>query len=221
KDLIIWGAWSAGQGHPGFWIVGMIGALLTSLYTFRMIFRVFFGPLQTPVSARAGYVMTVPLIILAFFALVSGSVKEPLLTFVQSTLPTMVEAHAAGMTETLSAVVAAFAFLSGLYIAYLFHLQRRNLAERVLANPVGRLLHGWWFADWGFDRLYEVILIQPFLWVSRINKHDFIDTFYTGMAHLIEVSYRALQRTQTGVMRWYAAGIAFGSVVFLALAEFL
>src|SRR5262245_11790379 len=40
KDLIIWGAWAAAQGRPGFWIAGMIGALLTSGCTFRLIFRV-------------------------------------------------------------------------------------------------------------------------------------------------------------------------------------
>ncbi len=55
KDLIIWQTWSAEQGHPGFWIAGMIGALLTSLYIFRVIFRVFFGSLGTPVTKRPGY----------------------------------------------------------------------------------------------------------------------------------------------------------------------
>ncbi len=220
KDLIIWGAWSSAQGHPGFWIVGMIGALLTSLYTFRVIFRVFFGPIQTPVGTRSGYVMTVPLLVLAFCVIVGGAVKDPLLAFLQSTLPTMVEANAAGMTETRSEVAAAFAFLIGLYVAYLFHLQRRNLAESVLANPVRRTLHAWWFAGWGFDWLYDTVLVQPFLWAARINKHDVIDTFYTGLARLTEVLYRVLQLTQPGVMRWYAAGIAFGSVLFLAIVVF-
>ena len=37
--------------------------------------------------------------------------KDPLLAFLQSTLPVMVEAHAAGMTETLSEVVAALRVL--------------------------------------------------------------------------------------------------------------
>ena len=54
KDLIIGNAWSSQQGHPGFWIAGMVGALLTSLYTFRVIFRVFFGPLGTSVTKRPG-----------------------------------------------------------------------------------------------------------------------------------------------------------------------
>ena len=79
------------QGHPGFWIVGMVGALLTSLYTFRVIFRVFFGPIQTLVGMRPGYAMTMPLVILAFCAIVGGAMKDPLLAFVQSTLPVMVE----------------------------------------------------------------------------------------------------------------------------------
>jgi NADH-quinone oxidoreductase subunit L len=220
KDLIIWGAWAAPQGHPAFWVAGMIGALLTSLYTFRLIFRVFFGPIQTPVSKRPGYVMTVPLVILAFFAIVGGAVKDPLLAFLRSTLPVMVEANATGMTETLSEVVAAFALLSGLYVAYLFHLQKRSLAEDAIANPAGRVLHAWWSADWGFDWLYDTVLVQPFQWVARTNKHDVVDTFYTNIARLTEALYRMLQLTQTGVMRWYAAGIAFGSVLFLALAVF-
>jgi NADH-quinone oxidoreductase subunit L len=221
KDLIIWGAWSAVQGHPGFWIVGIIGALLTSLYTFRLIFRVFFGPIQTSVSTRPGYAMTVPLVVLAFFAVVGGMVKEPLLAFVHSTLPAMVEANAAGMTETFSELVAALAFLAGLYVAYLFHLRKRSLAEDAVANPAGRVLHAWWSADWGFDWLYDKIFVQPFLWAARINKNDFIDGFYTGIARVTEILYRVLQFTQTGLMRWYAAGIALGSVLFLALAVFL
>src|SRR5499427_1435654 len=208
KDLIIWGAWSAAQGHPSFWIVGMIGALLTSLYTFRLIFRVFFGPIQTPVSKRPGYLMTVPLLILAFFALVGGAIKEPLLAFVQSTLPEMVEANAVGMTETVSMVVAVLAFLTGLYFAYLFHLQNRSLADAAVAHSASHGLHAWWFADWGFDWLYDNLFVQPFLWVAQINKGDFIDAFYTGVARLTEATYRAAQLTQTGLVRWYAAGLA-------------
>jgi NADH-quinone oxidoreductase subunit L len=132
----------------------------------------------------------------------------------------MVEAHAAGMTETLSEVVAAFAFLSGLYVAYLFHLQKRSQADQVVTNLAGRVLHAWWCAGWGFDWLYDRVLVQPILWVARSNKNDFIDTFYTGIARLTETLYRALHLTQTGVMRWYAAGIAVGSVLFLAMVMF-
>ena len=74
----------------------MLGALLTALYTFRLIFRVFFGPLGTPVTKRPGYAMTVPLVVLAFLSIVGGYLKEPLLGFLHSALPPTIEAHTGG-----------------------------------------------------------------------------------------------------------------------------
>src|SRR5262252_2181784 len=148
KDLIIWEAWSADHGHPGFWIAGMVGALLTSLYTFRLIFRVFFGPLGTPVTKRPGYTMTIPLAVLALFSFGAGYLKEPLLGFLHSALPATIEAPTGALTEIHSEAIAAVVLLIGIYLAYLFHLQKRSLAEAMVANPVGRMLHQWWFAGW-------------------------------------------------------------------------
>jgi len=221
KDLIIWGALSAEQGHPGLWIAGMVGALLTSLYTFRLIFRVFFGPLGTPVTKRPGYAMTVPLVILAFLSIVGGYLKQPLLDFLHSVLPPTIEAHIGALKEIHSEAIAALVFLIGLYFAYLFHLQKRSLADAIVASPVGRTLHQWWFAGWGFDWIYDKVFVQPFIWAAEINKSDFVDGFYTGVAGLTELFYRVLSQTETGRVRWYAMGMAAGSVLFIAMVLFL
>jgi NADH-quinone oxidoreductase subunit L len=221
KDLIIWQAWSAQGGHPVFWIAGMAGALLTSLYTFRLIFRVFFGPLGTPVTRRFGYLMTVPLVTLAFFAVVAGYLKAPLLTFLHSALPSTVEARSGGLTETSSEAIAAVVFLAGVYFAYLFHLKNRRLADSLVANPVGSALRQWWFAGWGFDWIYDKVFVQPFVWAANINKSDFVDGFYTGVARLTDLCYRGLSDTQTGRVRWYAAAMAAGSILFLGMVLFL
>jgi NADH-quinone oxidoreductase subunit L len=220
KDLIIWDAWSAENGHPALWIAGIAGALLTSLYTFRMIFRVFFGPLGLPVTKRPRSAMTIPLVILGFLSIVGGYLKQPLLDFLRSALPSTVEAHAGAMTELRSEAIAGVIFLIGLYFAYLFHLQKRNLADALVANPIGRTLHDWWFADWGFDWIYDKVFVQPFIWASEINKGDFIDAFYGGVAWLTQWSYRELSGTETGRVRWYAAGMAAGSVLFIAVVLF-
>ena len=102
KDLIIWDAWSAQYGHPAFWIAGIIGALLTSLYTFRMIFRVFFGPLAIPVTKRPGYRMTIPLVVLAFLSIVGGFLEGASAWILAFGLPSTIEAHAGSLTETRS-----------------------------------------------------------------------------------------------------------------------
>jgi NADH-quinone oxidoreductase subunit L len=220
KDLIIWDAWSAQNGDPALWIAGIIGALLTSLYTFRMIFRVFFGPLGIPVTKRPGYAMTIPLVVLGVLSVVGGYLKQPLLGFLHSTLPSAIEAHAGSLTEVRSEAIAGFIFLVGLYFAYLFHLQKRNLANALVAKPVGRMLHEWWFADWGFDWIYDKIFVQPFIWTAEVNKSDFVDAFYTGIARLTQMFYRGLSRTETGRVRWYAATMAAGSVLFIAMVLF-
>ena len=221
KDLIIWGALSAEQGHPGFWIAGIIGALLTSLYTFRLIFRVFFGPLGTPVTKRPGYAMTIPLLILAFLSIVGGYLKQPLLDFLHLVLPPTIEAPTGALTEIHSEAIAAIVFLIGVYFAYLFHLQKRSLADAMVANPVGRALHQWWFSGWGFDWLYDKAFVQPFIRAAEINKSDFIDAFYTGVARLTELFYRGLSETETGRLRWYTMGMAAGSVLFVVMVLFL
>ena len=220
KDLIIWSAWSAPQGHPLFWIAGMAGAFLTSLYTFRLIFRVFLGPLGTPVTKRPGYAMTVPLVVLAFFAIVAGYLKGPFLAVMDSVLPRTVEAHT-GLTEASSEAVAALLFLVGVYFAWLFHQRKRSLADALVANPAAHALHEWWFEGWGFDRIYDKAFVQPFVWVSQINKSDFIDAFYTRVSRLTDFFYREIIRTETGRVRWYAAAMAGGSVLFIAVVLFL
>ncbi|HVO60678.1 MAG TPA: NADH-quinone oxidoreductase subunit L [Terriglobales bacterium] len=217
KDLIIWQAWSAQSGHPALWMAGMLGAGLTSLYTFRLIFRVFFGPLGTPVTKRPGYAMKVPLVILAVFAIAGGYVKGPLLAFLHSALPSTIEGRVSGLTEASSEAIAGIVFFVGLYLAYVFHLQKRILSDVLVANPIGRALDQWWFVGWGFDWIYDKAFVQPFIWAANVNKSDFVDAFYTGIGRITEVSYRWLSSSETGRVRWYATAMAAGSVLFIAV----
>jgi len=221
KDLIIWQTWSAPGGHPAFWMAGMLGAGLTSLYTFRLIFRVFFGPLGIPVTKRPGYAMKVPLVILAALAIAGGYLKEPLLAFLRTVLPSTVEVRTGGLTEAGSEAIAGVLFVAGLYLAYLFHLRKRSFSDALVANPIGGGLDQWWFAGWGFDWLYDKLFVRPFIWAANVNKSDFVDAFYTGIGRTAEASYRWLSSTETGRVRWYAAAMAVGSVLFIAVVLFL
>jgi NADH-quinone oxidoreductase subunit L len=55
------------------------------------------------------------------------------------------------------------------------------------------------------------------MWLVRINRHDFIDSGYTGIAAFNRMLSSFLSRTQTGNIRWYAMGLAVGAVVFLGI----
>ena len=77
KDQILWFGWSSVTSSHWLWLAGITGALLTSLYTFRMIFITFFGEVKTEPVHKPGLLMTIPLIILAVLSLVGGFIEMP------------------------------------------------------------------------------------------------------------------------------------------------
>ena len=87
KDLILWDVWSSREGSPWLWAAGLAGALLTSLYSFRMVFLTFFGEAKTGVNGKTGIVMSVPIVILAVLSLTGGFVELPLTGFLSTALP--------------------------------------------------------------------------------------------------------------------------------------
>jgi NADH-quinone oxidoreductase subunit L len=214
KDLILWSAWASPRGGLGLWIVGIIGVLLTALYTFRVIFVVFFGTRNTPVTHRPKYRVTVPVIVLAALSLVGGLVKTPLLAFLHDALPALVEARTGFMTELSSAVISGLAFLVGLGVAYLFFIRKRQYADFWTANQTGRLLHAFWLSDWGLDWLYDRAFVRPVVWMATVNRRDAVDNAFSGIAWISRSAHYALSRTQTGSLRWYAAVVGAGAVIF-------
>jgi NADH-quinone oxidoreductase subunit L len=221
KDWIVWGAWSGGNGSPEFWTVALIGVLLTSLYTFRMIFVVFFGEAHSEVTKRPGLAMRIPCFVLALLSIVAGYVKMPFGRFLETVLPWSEGTHAIPITELASEGIAGSVFLIGVYLAYVFFLRKRSYAAALASSTAGNALHRFWFSDWGMDWLYDRLFVQPLVWFARVDKSDFIDGFYTGVAWLNEFAWGVLRRTENGRLRWYAAGIAGGSVVFIAVVLFL
>jgi len=220
KDLILWSAGSSAAGSTGLWAAGVAGVVLTSFYTFRLIFLVFFGPIRTPVTSRPGLAMTIPICVLAALSIVGGFDKAPFARFMVTALPSF-QQGIGGITETLSSVVAALAFVCGLVGAWFVYQRNSALATAIVENPVGRVLHRFWFSDWGMDWLYDRLFVRPVVWIARVNKADAVDSIYAGLANLAAVCYRVLSLTETGKLRWYAAWIAGGTVAFVAIVMFL
>jgi NADH-quinone oxidoreductase subunit L len=228
KGLIVWEVWSSPQGNVILWLAGVVGVLLTALYIFRVIFLVFLGEAKASVTKRPGYKIQIPLVVLAVLSLVGGFVNlppelgnEPLFTrLLDTALPPVEQGPFGPLTEMRSEGFLALAFLIGLGLAYLLYLRNRQWSDALTATRVGKALHEFWFADWGFDWCYDKLFVQPVLWFARIDKGDVVDAFYTGVADLNEILYRRLSLTENGQVRWYAASIAAGTVIFVAIVLF-
>lgn len=234
KDLILWKAWSSGPGGPWLWAAGVLGALLTAIYTFRMVFLTFYRRPQELVTEsaplpRPGWRLLVPLLLLAVLSVVGGFVELPATLgglplfsdLMRGVLPDATEAHANVGLEALLQIISALAVTGGIYVAYLLFLRRPQIAERLAGSPTGVALRRLWFGGWGFDWLYDRTLVRPFVALAQVNRDDVVDLFFTALAGLATALHRMLSDTQTGRLRWYAAGIAFGAVILIALAVLL
>jgi NADH-quinone oxidoreductase subunit L len=220
KDFILWQALTSRAGGPWLWAAGVAGVVLTGLYTFRLIFLVFFGNRTTPVTRRPGRRMAVPVLVLAVLSIAGGWWGNALRAFLSRALPAAVLVPGGGSIEALASVVAGLAFVLGLGLAYLFFLRQRGWAEGLAATAWGQRLHALWREDWGLDWLYDRAWVRPFVWVARANRRDFIDHGVTGIARLHELAFQALSRTENGRLRWYAAAVGIGAALFLGVAVF-
>jgi NADH-quinone oxidoreductase subunit L len=229
KGLIIWSGWSSANGSPALWAAAVFGVFLTSLYIFRLIFLVFFGEVKEPVHQKPGWTMNGPLVILAGLSVVGGFVNLPswlgdkpwLVNFLQQTLPPLRETYHGAFTEVGSELAATAAFFAGLCVAWLFYIRNRGWADAWYARPALRAAHRLWYSDWGMDWLYDHLFVIPTIWIARADKSDWVDRIYAGVAALCRGGYRVVRVSENGNLRWYAAFVALGTVIFVALVLFL
>jgi len=227
KDQILAAAWASPSGGTWLWFAGLIGALLTSLYTFRLIFLTFFGPVQQMPAKKPGLRMEIPLIVLAALSVVGGFVELPRILgnlplfsrFLHSVFGGAAAEVPLGTEAPLQLFVAAVSLL-GIYLAYENFLRSPHRGEGLVRSRLGSALDRFWLAGWGFDWAYDRLFVRPFVRLAQLNRDDFIDLFYRSIASLCDLLHRLLSRSQTGRLRWYAMGIAVGAVCLVALVVF-
>lgn len=221
KDLILWEVWSSRAGGAWLWAAGLAGALLTSIYSFRMIFITFFGEAKTEVSSRPGMLMSVPVVILAVLSVAGGFIEGPLTGFLSTALPVLHPAKAVPGIEPLLKVIAGSVSVAGIILAWFLFLRSPDHVRNLSRGRACALVHSLWLSGWGFDRLYDTLIVKPFVWAARVNIDDAVDLVYLGMIWTAGRVNGLLTFTQSGKVRWYAAGIAIGAALVLGAVVFL
>lgn len=223
KELILGGAWSSAKGGPWLWAAGIIGALLTSVYTFRMVFLTFYGEQKTELSRLPGLRMDIPLVILALFSIAGGFIETPKIlggvdifsSFMESALPQEVVGHLSGHAELMLLAAASLASISGVFIAYMLFLKTPHASERMVRTRLGGMLRRFMLSGWGFDRLYDTLFMRPFVRLAFVSRGDILDLISKIPATSAAAMNRALSFTQTGKVRWYAFAIGLGAAILI------
>ncbi len=225
KDMILWDVWSSAIGGPSLWAGAMAGALLTSLYTFRMVFLTCFGAPKTTLTSHPRKSMRIALITLAILSVVGGFIELPhnfanvhlFSDFLNTALPPF-EANSAKLHGALALeIIAGLVCIVGVPVCYLLYLKNPDYSDKLVKSPLFMGLHRLWFCGWGYDLAYDRLIVRPFIWITDINKMDFVDSFYGFVATITQVFHRVLSLTQTGKLRHYALGITFGAILILGI----
>ena len=229
KDLIIWQAFASPGGSVWLWAAALAGAFLTSLYTFRMVFLTFAGPLRRPEGHRPGWPMNTALVVLAVLSLVVGFLQTPATlggvhlfsTFIRNALPATLTVPSREAYEVFIQSLSGGMVLLGVALAYLLIQRTPDLTAAMVRSATGGRLHRFWGAGWGFDLIYDRLVVKPYAFLARIDRDDIIDTFFDLLAMAGAWGYRATAMTQNGRVRTYAAGLALGAAAVLAMVVWL
>jgi NADH-quinone oxidoreductase subunit L len=231
KDQILADALARGD-WVGFtvWGLGLAGAFVTALYTFRLMLLVFYGP-PSEYARRHGeahegqgegpFSMLWTIGVLAVGALCAGLLEIPQAThgmrnFLEPAIPAGIEATGAQEFGT-SALAVALA-LVGLFAAHVLWGRRSDTPERIAAAtmPVEHVLQ----EKFGFDRLYDWAFYRPAAAVARGGQRLWEDAAVIGSMNVVSTAgayaTRLLSAAQSGLVRVYALAIGLGIAALAA-----
>ncbi len=221
KDAILYAAFLQGPSGKLLWFVGVVTALLTSLYMFRLWYMTFLGkprheechPHESPWSMRG------PLVILALLSVGGGWIGiERFRGYLEPAVGQHATAGGSAQLELLLSGVAVLVALLGWFIAdRLYRLRPESPAKLAVALPVGyKLLLNKYFVD----EIYGFAVVKPILVLSKFVLEWVVDVAVLGglawlMAGVATMAGAMLQRWQSGNLRSYAAWLALGAAALL------
>jgi NADH-quinone oxidoreductase subunit L len=247
KDEIL--AESFKNGFVWVWAIGIVVAVMTGFYMFRLMGKTFYGeshvdPRVEPDIHESPPSMTVPLILLAIPSIFLGLALG--LPFGNSTISQWLEPVFAGAEHTLEetmgihhqefqlagidgGLIIAGAAAGALGVAagiWLFGFFRRSEKRERVEGWTRRVqpLYNASYAKWWFDDLNDLIFVRFGGAVARgLWWFDVrvIDGTVNGIASLTQSTGRGIRHIQTGRVQNYALGIAAGLLVIAVTYMFV
>ena len=225
KDPILAAALDSGWYGQLLFAVGIAGAFLTGLYTFRMVFLVFGGEpsawarehFHRPERTEPWVWMAWTVGVLTVLAAIGGWIQitelwTPISDFLDPVAEPLVEPS--GTQELVATVIAVAVGVAGIAVAWAAY------SARTLRIPSARPVRAVLEHKFYFDELYDWVFYRPTValavalrdWFERPVLLGSIDSIATGARRIAS----DLSDVQTGLVRTYALAIA-GSVTVLAL----
>jgi NADH-quinone oxidoreductase subunit L len=221
KDAILYAAFLQGTSGKILWFFGVLTALLTSFYMFRLWYLTFMGESRSPDvhPHESPWSMRGPLIILALLSVGGGWIgMERFGDFLAPSVGVLPTETGSARLEILLSIVAVLVALEGWLIAdKLYRRKPARPAQWAAALPGGyKLLANKYFVD----EFYGAVVVKPLLGFSKFVLEWVVDFGILGgaawlLGGIATFTGAILQRWQSGNLRSYAAWLAAGAAAVL------
>ena len=207
-------------GHMTLFWAGVFGAFLTAIYTFRLIWLVFFGQAKTHAEPLSGLSYALPLGILIVLSTGLGAfIHPPLADVLPQSVGAALEQAGTAHGKHTAEYWAMGAMALGLLLAFgLYVVNQGRLLTHLKNSSVGGAVHYWCYHGLGFDALYDIVFVKPFLALVRFIKNDPVDKLWQVVPALAMLGNRLFGKLQNGLVNTQAASLAFGLAIVLVLA---
>lgn len=233
KDLVLAHALAEGVIGPILWVVGLVGAFLTALYAFRLLFIVFFGEPSPHVKEHlhkqrleGGLTMMIPIGVLTVLTIVGGLIQLPGgWTAIDNWIDPVAEAlqHPDPWMEIVSPILAVLLAGAGVLIAWRLWGRKSDVPARLAARHphVTSLLEHKFYFDEFYDRALSVPTQRLAVGLRRFVESPLILATPGEVGHAVRGLGRQLGGLQTGLLRNYVftitAAAAVIAIVFIAV----
>lgn len=224
------------QANPLLGGMGLLTALLTAFYTFRMVFLAFAGEERVPENVHAhesGGWMLLPLCVLAIGAIGAGYVGHegtgqfhhflaPVFahTFARHAAHGTEAAHAAGFWAQYGLMVVSGGIsIVGIIAAYLVYVREPWLAGLAKASASGA--HRALWHKYFIDELYDFAIVRPLRSFGRVcvALDDYVVDGLLWLATAIVRGVGLLMRgLQHGLIQGYAVSMVLGMCILFLIA---
>lgn len=230
KDEILAAAF---EKNPILYYLGVVGALMTTFYMFRLYAMTFLGKFRGTQDQEhhlheSPSAITIPLIVLAILATVGGFIGIPevfaknshwleyWLAPIFEGSNALVEVHAINHSQELL-MMGVVTGLVLIVITFAWNKFSKYEEKNVEEVGLGKVLQNKWY----IDELYDTIIVKPLdglaVFFKNIFEKSVIDGAVNGVGRLVNYSSRQLRLVQSGQVGGYILIMVLSMIVVILL----
>ncbi|MEI4259861.1 MAG: NADH-quinone oxidoreductase subunit L [Candidatus Dasytiphilus stammeri] len=205
------------HGNIKLLIIALLGSLITSIYTCRMIFLIFYGPQKIKVRILdRDLTFYLPLLVLVILSTFIGTMAiPPFMNFNQE-----ISSGKTFLSLELELLTISIVLL-GIGISIFLWLSRRNFVLRTYMSQssLGRFFITAGLNGWGFDWFFNHIVVLPYRKIAILVLRDPLQNIINKIPHMLfnMVGREMIKIENHGLLRIYITQIILGLMLIITV----